>query len=100
MSILIFEHTDTCGAERLATTLRNYGHRLRILRLHDGDEVPNDIDDVDGVITCGGPQSANDDSNSWLARQMELLNAVKCNLMINTSSLGTRSSGGLFSLSR
>jgi GMP synthase (glutamine-hydrolysing) len=79
MSILIFEHTDTCGAERLATTLRDYGHRLRMLRLHDGDAVPFDLDGVDGIITCGGPQSANDDSVSWLAPQMDLLKSAHAN---------------------
>jgi len=73
MAILIFEHTNTCGGERLATTLRDYGHRLRTRRLHEGDSVPVDLDDVDAIISCGGPQSANDDGNSWLAPQMELM---------------------------
>jgi len=70
MAILVFEHTNTCRAERLGRTLRDYGHKLRVLRLHDGDAVPSDLDDVDGVISCGGPQAAYDDSVPFLAAEM------------------------------
>jgi GMP synthase (glutamine-hydrolysing) len=73
MSILIFEHSDSTNAERLAVTLRDSGHRLRIVKLHQGESVPQDLDNVDGIISCGGPQSAYDDSNDWLAPQMELM---------------------------
>ncbi|MCI0365351.1 MAG: type 1 glutamine amidotransferase [Phycisphaerales bacterium] len=77
MSILIFEHSDSAGSERLGETLRDYGHRLNVLRLHDGDDVPPDLDNVDGIITCGGPQSAYDDSIAWLAPQMSLLRQAR-----------------------
>src|SRR5688572_9963137 len=77
MSILIFEHSDSTGSERLGETLRDYGHRLNVLRLHDGDDVPPDLDSVDGIITCGGPQSAYDDSIAWLAPQMALLRQAR-----------------------
>jgi GMP synthase-like glutamine amidotransferase len=73
MSILVFEHSDSTGSERLGQALRDYGHRLRVLRLHADDEVPADLDDVDGIVSCGGPQAAYDDSNTWLAPQMELM---------------------------
>lgn len=73
MSILVFEHSDSSGAERLGQTLRDYGHRLSIIHLHDGDDVPPDLDDIDGIISCGGPQSAYDDSIEWLEPQMRLI---------------------------
>lgn len=79
MSILIFEHSDTTNAERLAITLNDYGHRLKIVKLHHrgmvggGDLVPPDLDDVDGIISCGGPQAAYDDSIDWLEPQMALM---------------------------
>lgn len=73
MSILIFEHSDSTNAERLAITLRDYGHRLRILKLHRGENVPVDLDDVDAIVSCGGPQSAYDDSHDWLEPQMSLM---------------------------
>lgn len=76
MAIVVFEHSDHTGADRLGNTLRDYGHRLRVIRLDRGDAVPADLDDVDGILTCGGPQSAQDDSLSWLAPQMDYLRAA------------------------
>lgn len=73
MAILVFEHSDSTGTERLGETLRDIGHRLNVLRLHEGDAVPPDLDDVDGIISCGGPQAAYDDSTDWLEPQMSLM---------------------------
>lgn len=73
MAILVFEHSPIVGIGRLGTTLRDYGHRLHIVRRHLGDPIPADLDDVDGIISCGGPQSANDDSLPWLEPEMQLI---------------------------
>ena len=73
MAILVFEHSDVTGSERLGETLRNHGHVLRVVSLHLGDAVPYDLDDVDGVVCCGGAGSALDDGQSWLEPQMDLL---------------------------
>ncbi len=72
MTIVIFEHGATTGALRLGQTLRDYGHRLRVIALYNGDPVPDDLDDVDGVVTTGGPQSAHDD-HAWLDAEMDFL---------------------------
>jgi GMP synthase-like glutamine amidotransferase len=58
---------------RLGERLRDHGHRLRVVRLHGGDRLPPDLDEVDGIVTCGGAPSANDDSLPWLAAEMDLL---------------------------
>jgi len=73
MSILIFRHSDSANAGRLAAMLRDGGHRLRVFDLHQGAALPLDLDDVDGIISCGGDPSATDDSLPWLAREMDLL---------------------------
>ncbi len=73
MAILVFEHSDRSGIQRLGTTLRGYGHRLKIIRIHRGDTLPPDLDDTDGIVVCGGPQSANDDSLGWLKTEMEFV---------------------------
>ena len=70
MAILVFEHSDLSGSERLGETLRNHGHRLRVLSLHHGDAVPPDLDDVDGIVTCGGPHSIVSDEPEWLEPEM------------------------------
>jgi GMP synthase-like glutamine amidotransferase len=71
MAILIFEHSDLGGVGRLGAALNEYGHKQRILQLHRGDSVPDDLDDVDGIVSCGGPQHAHDDSIPWLEPQMQ-----------------------------
>ncbi|MHC5022483.1 MAG: type 1 glutamine amidotransferase [Planctomycetota bacterium] len=76
MAILVFEHSDMCGSDRLGEILRSYGHRLRVVRLHLGEAVPVDLDDVDGVISCGGPQDTTGDSDEWVQGQMEILRAA------------------------
>lgn len=73
MAILVFEHSSISGSERLGMTLRDYGHRLRVVRLHEGDDMPVDLDDVDGIVSCGGAQAAYDDTHSWLEPQMNLM---------------------------
>ena len=73
MAILVFEHSNDSGSERLGEALLNYGQRLHIRRLHEGDQVPVDLDNVDGILSCGGPQSAYDDSIEWLEPQMSLM---------------------------
>ena len=58
MAIIVFEYDPDFSSGRLGRTLRNFGHRLRVCTLHEGDEPPVDLDDVDGVIVCGGRPDA------------------------------------------
>jgi GMP synthase-like glutamine amidotransferase len=74
--LLVLEHSDSAPSQRLGERLIQYGHRLRVRRLHRGDELPANLSGIDGVITCGGEQSATDDGLSWLAGEMELLRAA------------------------
>jgi GMP synthase (glutamine-hydrolysing) len=74
MPTLILEHSDHAGADRLAPLLRDRGHRLDVRRLHAGDPLPPDLDDVDGVISCGGPADPIDDAgHDWMAGEVALL---------------------------
>ena len=75
MAIVVFEHGASAGAQRLGRTLRDYGHRLRVVALHAGGEVPADLDDVDGVLTCGGHHSLHN-GPPWLEREMGYLKAA------------------------
>ena len=72
MAIVVLQHSPTAGAMRLGATLRDYGHRLRVIDLHAGAPVPRDLDDTDGIISTGGHMSANG-SHEWLEPEMELL---------------------------
>lgn len=70
MSIFVFEHSSTAGVERLGRALNDLGCKLDIFQLHDGDSVPGDLDDCDGIISMGGPQSAADDAAPFMAEEM------------------------------
>jgi GMP synthase-like glutamine amidotransferase len=73
MPILVIEHdvNDTPGV--LGRVLTRHGLRMRIIRLHAGDALPPDLDDVDGIVSLGGPQSATDDALPWLADELRLM---------------------------
>jgi len=73
MSILVLEHSANVNSGRLGRVLRDHGHRLEVIRLHDGEAVPSDVDDIDGIVSCGGEPCAMDDSLPWLASEMSLL---------------------------
>ncbi len=72
MAIVILQHGPTTGAMRLGATLRDYGHRLRVIDLHAGEPVPRDLDDTVGIVSTGGDASASAD-HPWLEPEMELL---------------------------
>lgn len=72
MAIVIVEHSPHFGAGILARTLRDFGHRIRVIRADRGEALPADLDGVTGVVSCGGPQSAYD-KEPWLALEMSLL---------------------------
>ena len=76
MAIIILEHSDLSGSGRLGEQLRNVGHRLRVIELHHGHSLPIDLDDVDGVVTCGGGMSVNDSSIPWIEEECEFLRKV------------------------
>ncbi|HMN95944.1 MAG TPA: type 1 glutamine amidotransferase [Phycisphaerales bacterium] len=69
--LLVLEHSasDTLGT--MHEVLTSLAHRLRICRLHRGERLPEDLDDIDGIIALGGPGSANDPSPTT-QRELEL----------------------------
>lgn len=70
--LLVLEHSvsDTLGT--LRDVLLGNAHALRICRLHRGERLPEDLDDIDGIIALGGPGSANDASPTT-RRELELI---------------------------
>lgn len=78
MSILVFQHHDIGLPGRLGATLRDNGHRLRIIRPDRGEPLPPDLDGVSGVVSLGGPQNIDEHRTNpnrwpWLDREMAIL---------------------------
>ncbi len=77
MAILVLEHDRHETSARLGQVLRDHGHRLRVVRLHEGDALPVDLDDVDGVVSMGGPMNVPDTAeHAWIEPEMQLLKAA------------------------
>ncbi|MEC9374437.1 MAG: type 1 glutamine amidotransferase [Planctomycetota bacterium] len=75
MATIVFQHSDIGRPGRLGLTLRDHGHRLKIIRPDRGEAIPPDFDDVDGVISMGGPQSTVDAGSrpEWMEEEMAFL---------------------------
>lgn len=68
MAIVVFQHSDACRPGRLGLTLRDHAMRLDIRRLDKGDPFPPDFDNVDAVVSLGGPQNVGE-AHPWLERE-------------------------------
>lgn len=74
MAIVVTEHHPLETAGRLGEILRDHGHRLRVIKLHAGDSLPDDLDNVDGLISMGGPMGVHETSeHDWLEGEMDLI---------------------------
>lgn len=72
MPILVFQHDAKNKPGRLGMTLRDHAFKLDTRRLDQGDPIPVDYDDVDGVISLGGTANV-DDKYGWLDKEREYL---------------------------
>lgn len=74
MAIVVFQHDALEHAGRLGDILRDEGHRLRVIKLHEGDSVPVDLDDVDGVISMGGTMDVGEeDKHPWMKPELDFI---------------------------
>ncbi len=75
MAIIVFQHHESCRPGRLGLTLRDTGFKLDVRRLDRGDRVPADLDNVEGVVSLGGPASVADlaERPDWMLLEMEFL---------------------------
>lgn len=72
MAIVIFQHHEAGRPGRLGVTLRDHAFRLDIRRLDKGDPIPGDYDDVEAVVSLGGPQNVGGREH-WLVKEMDYL---------------------------
>lgn len=78
--IVIFQHSRLGTPGRFGMTLRDHGFRLDIRRLdlspeQGGKPVPPDLDNVQGVISLGGPQNVGE-SHDWIKPEQAFLRAA------------------------
>ena len=70
--IRIFRHIDCEGPGYLLDVLSRLGVPHELVCIDQGDEVPEQIDDVSGLVFMGGSMSVNDDL-SWIKQEIRLI---------------------------
>jgi GMP synthase (glutamine-hydrolysing) len=74
MSLLVFQHHENEPPCVLGSVLQDHGHKLRIVELFAGQTVPPDLDDVDGILSMGGPANVDETAHySWITPELEFL---------------------------
>ena len=92
MSILVFQHDGNEDAAVLGETLHHRGHHLRTIRLDQHQSLPPDLDDVDGVLSLGGPMNVDQrEEFPWMAGEINYLrSAYEAHLPIVGLCLGAQ----------
>lgn len=73
---VILQHVAHEGPGRIIPVFRDFGIQTEVRRLHLGDEVPTDFDELRVLIVLGGPMGVADVGNSkypFLAKEVETL---------------------------
>ena len=74
MPLIVLQHHRLETPGRLGDLLQQLGHRLDIRKLYDGQTVPADLDDVQGVISLGGPQDTDEvQRHPWMQPEIDFL---------------------------
>lgn len=75
MPIIVFQHWTPGVPGRVGLTFRDHGLKLDIRRPHaTANAVPQDLDDVDGLLILGGPQNVTDiQQHPWMQQEAELI---------------------------
>ena len=100
--VAIFRYARTEGAGHFATFLSEHGLTFRLVRLDEGDPVPESCEEFSGLGFMGGPMSANDEY-PWTQPVLELMRcAVREGVPVIGHCLGgqmlSRALGGVVSL--
>ena len=100
--VAIFRYARTEGAGHFATFLAEHGLTFRLVRLDEGEPVPESCDDFSGLGFMGGPMSANDEY-PWTQPVLQLMRcAVDQGIPVIGHCLGgqmlSRALGGVVTL--
>jgi len=92
MPLLLIEHARLApGAGIVGETLREYGQRIRTVRIDRGEALPPDLDGIHGIVVGDGPQALAGGVTGPLEAELALLRAAKgADLPILGLGLGAR----------
>jgi GMP synthase-like glutamine amidotransferase len=70
--LAIFRHIACEGPGYLAEVLERHAVPWRLLKVDEGDALPDTLDDYSGLVFMGGPMSVND-SAPWIEQEQALI---------------------------
>lgn len=89
-SIRIFRHIDCEGPAYLQTCLQEKNIPIELVRIDAFDHIPQQLDNIAGLIFMGGPMSVNDPLD-WIPQELELIRrAVQQNIPVLGVCLGSQ----------
>lgn len=86
--VIVFRHAAIEGPGFLATVLDEHAIPWRLVKIDEGEPVPDSITGFSGMVLMGGPMSVNDDL-PWIAPLLNLIkNAVRLDIPVLGHCLG------------
>lgn len=70
--IAIFQHTEVGAPGNVIPILESLGRNYRVIRIVDGEAVPERADDFSGLVFMGGYMGVHD-ALPWIAPELELI---------------------------
>ena len=68
--VLLVTHVTAIDVGAIPDLLAGQGRSSRVIRANKGEPFPDDIDSLGGVVSFGGPQSANDDHVDYIRAEL------------------------------
>jgi GMP synthase-like glutamine amidotransferase len=70
--VVIFRHAKVEGAGYLGSFLDTHGIPWQLIKVDEGDAIPESISEYSGMVLMGGPMSVNDDL-PWIPPVLDLI---------------------------
>lgn len=67
MPTLLIQHCEQSPPGKLLDVLQTFGHSIHRVRTDHGDALPSSLENYNGIVSIGGPQSARDPDEAMLA---------------------------------
>lgn len=74
--VLLVSHVRAGDPGEVPLLLRGMGRPVRLVRTNKGEPLPARVEDFAGVVSFGGPQSANDDHVDYIRAELDWLPRV------------------------
>ncbi len=74
--MLLVTHVTAFDVGAIPDLLADQGRPVRVMRANKGEPFPQDVESLGGVVSFGGPQSANDDHVDYVRAELDWMPRV------------------------